>query len=73
MNSPRHRLYSRQGAALVVTLLIVALITTILVTYLQVIDSEKGSSLASGNRFRASLAADAGIGMAQVLRVTIIT
>lgn len=48
-----------------VTLLIVALITTILVTYLQVIDSEKGSSLASGNRFRASLAADAGIGMAQ--------
>jgi hypothetical protein len=65
MNSPLLHSHSRNGAALVVTLLIVALITTILVTYVQLVDSEKGSSMAVANRYRASLAADAGIAMAQ--------
>lgn len=61
MKPPFFHIRSRKGAALVVILLIVALITTILVAYMQLVDSEKGSSLAVSNRYRATLAAQAGL------------
>lgn len=61
MKSPHFHIRCRQGAALVVTLLIVVLITTILVAYMQLVDAEKGSSLAVANRYRATLAAQAGL------------